>query len=131
MKVAFLNRTTKMGSKSVVGPATGIHYLIEPTGTPVSALDADALLSMTEPPCCGETLPFGGEVRSFGSHSATYEQMQLVPEYLWDAEAIAVPKKKSGRKKKLHVEYEKPEEEALLEVVVEDTLIKEKSEEER
>ena len=127
MSVSFLNRSQKQGAKSVVGPVTGLSYNIVPSGTPISSLDADALLSMTEPPCCGESVPFDGEVRSFGVHTPSFEQLQGVPEELWNAKAIAKPKRTTGRKKKLHVEYEKPGEETPN-LVVEDKP-KEKSEE--
>lgn len=104
MTVAFLNRTRKQGARSAVGPVTGLSYLIGPEGAPISALDASGLLAMTEPPCCGETLPFGGEVRSFGAHVPTPGQLALVPESLWNAKPL-VPVVKSSRKK-IHKEYE-------------------------
>ena len=109
MTVVFLNRTRKQGAKGVVGPITGIKYLIGPEGTPVSALDADGLLAMTEPPCCGETLPFGGQVRSFGGHVPTPDQLKLVPDHLWDAQPLKslAAETKSGSKKKLYEEYER------------------------
>ena len=109
MGVVFLNRSRKQGSKGVVGPATGIKYVIRPEGTPVSEHDVDLLLDMTEPPCCGHTLPFDAEVKTFGVHIPTVRQLDAVPLNLWDAEpamAIEEPKKKKRSYKK----YEKPEE---------------------
>ena len=108
MTVAFLNRMRKYGAKSVVGPVTGINYLITPDGTPVSSLDVDGLLALTEPPCCGEPLPFDGEIRSFGGHVPTPQQLELVPTGLWDAVPLKAPAKKSSRRKKLYEEYDKP-----------------------
>jgi hypothetical protein len=107
MSVVFLNRSRKMGAKSAIGPVTGLSYHIMPEGTPVSALDADGLLGLTEPPCCGETLPFGGEVRSFGAHIPSADQMRFVPEYLWNAQPLAAVEK--PKREKLYKKYEKPE----------------------
>lgn len=106
--VVFLNRTRKQGAKGVVGPVTGISYQITPEGTPISALDADGLLALTEPPCCGEVIPFGGMVRSFGSHVPTVQQLKSVPDYLWDARAIR--KSRSPSRSKLYKTYEHEEE---------------------
>lgn len=118
MSVSFLTRTRRQGAKSVVGPITGIKYLIVPTGTPVSVLDVDVLLGMTEPPCCGEAVPFGGEVRSFGTHVPTVEQLASVPDDLWDA----TPLKEAvePKREKLYKKYDKPEEN--VEVKVKDSI---------
>lgn len=111
MTVVFLNRSRKYGAKSVVGPVTGISYLIGPEGAPVSALDADVILGMTEPPCCGESLPFDGRVRSFGVHVPTPDQLKQVPDYLWDAEPKPGAVKAEPKRAKLYEEYVEPEEE--------------------
>lgn len=108
MTVAFLGRAKKLGSKKVVGPITGLHYVITSEGVPVSIHDVDELLAMTEPPCCGESLPFGGEIRSFGNHVPTVEQLGSVPDYIWDAEPLKAPSKDAGKRKKLYKEHEKP-----------------------
>ena len=82
MSVTFLTRPRKMGSKAVRGPVTGIEYVITPYGTPVSDLDVEDLLAMTEPPCCGEHPPFVEEVKSFGVHTPSSEQLENVPDYI-------------------------------------------------
>lgn len=107
--VVFLSRNPRYGSRSVIGPVTGIGYTISQHATPVSKYDAAGLLSMTEPPCCGGG-PFVGEVRSFGVAVPTKEQLSAVPDYLWDASPPKV-KSKSKRVEKLFEEkiYEKPE----------------------
>lgn len=99
MPVVFLNRTRRQGSKGVVGPVTLIEYNIVIEGTPVSHHDADALLAMTEPPCCGHDLPFDGEVKVFGVHIPTPRQLERVPDWLWNAEPIVVEEEKRGRRK--------------------------------
>lgn len=77
--VSFLATHPKRGNVKVVGPVTGLEYEITPFGTPVSDYDLPDLLKMTGPPCCGQSLPFGGEVKLFGKTSATHNQMESVP----------------------------------------------------
>ena len=107
--VVFLNRTRNQGSKGVVGPVTLLSYNITSEGTPVSAHDADALLAMTEDPCCGQTLPFDGKIKSFGVHIPTAEQLDDVPPWLYDQEPIVKEAKKTTRRRKVK-KYEKPAE---------------------
>ena len=106
MSVVFLNRTRRQGSKGVVGPVTLTEYNITPDGTPVSSHDADALLAMTEEPCCGQPLPFGGMVKSFGVHTPTVAQLEQVPFWLYDLEPVVKAKPARRRKTK---KYSKPE----------------------
>jgi hypothetical protein len=109
MGVVFLNRTSRQGERGVTGPITGLEYIISPGGTPVSGYDADALLEMTEPPCCGHTLPFDGKVKSFGIHVPSVKQLEEVPEYLWDAEPIVAAEKPKQRKRLRVYEEKEPE----------------------
>ncbi len=130
MTVAFLGRTRKLGNKAVVGPVTGIHYVITSEGTPVSIYDVDELLTLTEPPCCGESLPFGGEIRSFGRHVATQLQVESVPDYIWDAKPMKAPSKSKGKRKKLYDEYERPGEPVLVVEQADEPVEESKTEEE-
>jgi hypothetical protein len=98
------------------------EYNITPEGTPVSEHDAEALLAMTEEPCCGESLPFGGMVKSFGVHIPTAGQLEQVPLWLFDLEPV-VPVKTRGRRRRKAKKYDGP-----TEVVVEEP--KEESQEE-
>lgn len=107
MGAIFLNRDARRGSKSVAGPVTGIVYTITQFGTPVHELDAPGLLAMLEDPCCGHILPFGGQVRSFGIHAATADQLASVPEFVWEAGPFEVPIVEQPQKKMKIYEREK------------------------
>lgn len=95
MGVVFLATHSKRGNVAAVGPVTGLSYLITPHGTPVNTLDVPELLKMTGPPCCGEVLPFGGEVKIFGKTSASFDQMKTVPDKVFNAVALSKKRKKS------------------------------------
>ncbi|NIR26610.1 MAG: hypothetical protein GWN77_06550, partial [Gammaproteobacteria bacterium] len=66
MGVTFIATSRRRGNVHIVGPITGIDYLVTPFGTPVSDYDVAELLEETAPPCCGESVPLGGVVRLFG-----------------------------------------------------------------
>lgn len=95
MGVTFLTTHSKRGNVKAVGPVTGIVYLIKPQGTPVNDLDVPGLLKMTGPPCCGEVLPFGGQVKLFGRTSGSNRQHAAIP----DSVRNASPMKKARAKK--------------------------------
>jgi hypothetical protein len=107
--VVFFSRSRRYGNKGVVGPVTGIKYVITVEGTPVSAYDADALSAMTEPPCCGQHLPFDGKVKSFGISVPTAKQLEDVPQYLWDFE-LEEPEPEKPKRKRKYTKYKEPEE---------------------
>lgn len=117
--VTFLATHSKRGNVRAVGPVTGIAYLITPSGTPVSDLDVEGLLEMTGPPCCGETLPFGGEVKLFGKTSASTSQFAAVPPEI----RFAKPKKKM---KKPTVKDKVEMEDSVVSVVKTETVKTEK-----
>lgn len=107
--VVFLSRSRRQGNKAVTGPVTGFRYVITSEGTPVSEYDVDKLLLMTEPPCCGHSLPFDGKVKSFGIAVASVAQLDSIPQYLWDFEPEPEPEKPK-RKKRVYTKYQEPEE---------------------
>jgi len=88
--VTFLATHSKRGNVRAIGPVTGTRYLITPQGTPVSDYDVPGLLKVTGPPCCGETLPFGGQVKLFGKSMASSKQTEAIPQEVFNA----APKKK-------------------------------------
>jgi hypothetical protein len=113
--VVFFSRSRRQGNKGVKGTVTGFNYVITVEGTPVSVYDADALSSMTEPPCCGHTLPFGGEIKSFGVSVPTTKQLESVPQYLWDFEPEPEPEPEMPKRKKKYTAYSEPEPEVVEE----------------
>ena len=81
MGVVFLCTRAERGEVRVDGSqtVTGLSYIIGNVATPVSEHDADAILAMTAPPCCGQSMPFDGQVKIFGRTSASVAQMAAVP----------------------------------------------------
>lgn len=107
--VVFLSRSRRQGNKGVKGPVSGFNYVITVHGTPVSVYDVDELTKMTEPPCCGQSLPFGGEVKSFGIAVPTSAQLKTVPQFLWDFEPESEPEPEDRPRKRRYTRYVEPE----------------------
>jgi len=119
MGVAFLNRNSRMGSKAVVGPITGLSYIITAWGTPVSDYDVASLLSMTEPPCCGQALPLDGQVKSFGTHAPTDRQLAEVPDEIM-AWRPSVVENRSKRVKPARLPRKEKDQAPILVTVIEE-----------
>lgn len=85
MGVTFLATHSKRGNVRAIGPVTGLVYEITPYGTPVNDLDVPKLLEVTGPPCCGEQLPFGGQVKLFGKTAGSTRQFATVPDSVLNA----------------------------------------------
>jgi len=104
--VTFLTTQSARGAVRVVGPVTGIEYIISPQGDPVSSLDAPQLLDMLVDPCCGKALPFGGKVRLFGRTVGTKELLNKITDKVRDAgslvaepeQEVEVPEPKEGKR---------------------------------
>ena len=90
----FLATHRLRGRVAVTGPVTGLDYTITPGGTPVSDFDVEEMLRMTGPPCCGISLPFGGQVKLFGKIAATARQLQDIPIQVLTARPMAEPEAK-------------------------------------
>jgi len=81
--IRFVATRSGYGTRHVIGPTTGIGYTITEQGVPISEYDYEAIIRMTIPPCCGD-LPFDGQVKLFHEIIPTQEQMESIPEMLYD-----------------------------------------------
>lgn len=89
-RITFLTTDSARGAVRVVGPVTGIQYVITSQGDPVSPLDASQLLDMVADPCCGNVLPLGGKVKLFGRTVGTKELLAKVTAEIRNAEVVPV-----------------------------------------